>query len=101
MTIRGLRKPDLPEDTEYYPDFDVDDYVRGILSELDEILGPDPEIRLAVAENEVHTIVRGMLWAYGVDGVEIATKRLRSSVDMAERNALMSNGADDDAEEPI
>ena len=95
MAIRGAPVVAKPPGDDYYPEFDADDYVSGIRAEIDDILGPDPEIRLAVLEGEICTVVSGMLWAYGVDGVETASKRIRETVDVAERNALMSNGPHD------
>ena len=58
---------------------------------LVDVLGEEPEVRLAVLEIEVGHIVSGMMFHYGLQGVEVATKRMRTSVDVAERNAIMSN----------
>ena len=77
------------DDGDYYAesDIDIDAYVAALHSEMLDVLGPDPSIRLAVAEHEIHDIVHGMLVLWGVDGVETATGRLRASVDTAERSA--------------
>jgi hypothetical protein len=73
------------------PDFDIDAYVIGMHDLVMDLLGDEPELRLAVAEIEAGHIINGMLLEYGVDGVRIASNRLRHSIDIAERNALMSN----------
>lgn len=73
------------------PELDVEAYIRGMHNVMTDLLGDAPEVRLAVLEIEVGHTTNGMLFHYGVDGVLIATKRMRNSIDVAERNALMSN----------
>ena len=73
------------------PTWDVEGYVRGLHDEIDEILGPDAGVRLAVALQEVPHIVQMMHFAHGKEGVQYATKELRDTIDQAERNAMMSN----------
>ena len=73
------------------PDFDSDAYVIGMHEAMLDVLGDSPEIRLAVAEREIHHVINGIFLAYGVDGVVIAVRRLRHNIDTAERNCLMAN----------
>ena len=73
------------------PTWDVDAYVRGLHDEIDELLGPDAGVRLAVALQEVPHVVQMMSFAHGRDGVAYATKELRATIDQAERNAMMAN----------
>ena len=51
------------------PTWDVDAYVRGIHDEMDELLGPDAGVRLAVALMELPHVVNMMSFMHGKDGV--------------------------------
>ena len=73
------------------PAWDVDAYIQGLHAEIDEILGPDAGVRLAVALQELPHVVSMMSFAHGNEGVAHATKELRASIDQAERNAMMAN----------
>ena len=82
---------DILNEGDVDPTWDVDAYVRGIHEEMDELLGPDAGVRLAVALMELPHVVNMMSFAHGKDGVAYATKELRATIDQAERNALMAN----------
>ena len=72
-------------------DFDVEAYILGMHEAMSDMIGDDPAVRLALMEMEAFYVVNGMMIEYGIDGVRIATKRLRHTIDTAERNALMAN----------